>query len=342
VYDQKDLRMLERLARVWQLRQRMSFNEIKQALGPDSGNPGQLVTGYNCRPYLAQMYLNHRKLSGLRTGRKWILETTPTPTNPYPKAWRVPAQISSFSDVVDFLSQFRPVANSNPNLSFFGVTSEWVETHRAELFGFLLGFLVGDGGKYYPEYERRSRHNRKSAMITIMSLTDSNLRLLRYVQLALETLGLQSHQVRSNRPVIRWNSDSSNIVTWIIRSCIGLSEGERTSTHKVNMEWLLNCPRNLTVAFLQGLSDSDGNVEKHGYYADISSVPNSLFYQELFNKIGIKARVHPKKKPQQVRVLLKAAIDMPFFDQTIRSYRYEELIQHGIRRKLIPPPPSFF
>jgi hypothetical protein len=128
----------------------------------------------------------------------------------------------------------------------------------------------------------------------------------------------------------------------MMQECIGLKEGERTSNNPVVMPWLKNCPKNLIIAFLQGLADSDGNVEKHGYYANISSVPNSLFYQELFNAIGIDARVHPKKKPQQVRVLLAAALEMPFFGPTIRSYRYEQLIQHAIRRKLIPPPPSFF
>ncbi len=175
-----------------------------------------------------------------------------------------------------------------------------------------------------------------------MSLTDSNYRVLRYVQIALETIGLHSHQITTDLPIMRWHSESTNILTWMLQVCAGLKEGERTSTHQIAMPWLKTCPKNLIVSFLQGLAESDGNVDKYGYYADISSIPNSNFYKELFDTLTIDAHPYPKDNPQQVRILLLPAVQLPLFNPIIRSYRYEQLMQHTIRRKLIPPPPSSF
>ena len=131
-------------------------------------------------------------------------------------------------------------------------------------------------------------------------------------------------------------------MTWILQACAGLKEGETTSTNKIDMPWMKNCPGNLIIAFLQGLADSDGNVNKQGYYADIASVPNSRFYTELFEKLGTHPHAYPNEQPQQVRILLQYALQMPLFNPIVRSYRYEQLMQHAIRRNLIPPPPSFF
>ena len=333
-YDQRDVGQYEKLARVWQLRQRgMSYEDITQALRPDSGNPGQLVSGYNCRPNLAQMYLNHEALGGRpkKEGWKWVLATTPKPTDPYPKATQVPAQINSHADIEDFLKQFPPVPESNLNLAFFGVTSEWVERHKTELFGFLLAFLVGDGGKYYSEYESRATHYRKAAVTTNMKRIGSNYRVLRYVQLALDCIGVHSHEIEAQTlpdgyEVIRWNSEHSNLVTWLIKVCLGLKEGERTSTNPVSMDWIYDSPREFVVAFLQGIADSDGYVHKKRNYAEISSIPNAAFYQDLIREIGFDAQIYPlTSKPKVTRIDSTSASRIPLFNPIVQSYRYDEL-----------------
>jgi len=343
VYDQRDFEQCRRLSDVWRLTAQgeqqpsiMRKFDISQTL------VSRTLSGERWRPNLVQMYLNHAKLGRPLEGRKWILECTPKPTNPYPRALQVPDRISSYEDILEFLKQFPPVSEKSEALRSFGLTSAWAEEHKAELFFWLLGFLVGDAGKYYAEYAPGIRHYRKTQFTTIMSLTDSNFRVLRYAQLALESLGIQSHQVNSNRPIIRWNSISSNIITWIMQVCAGLLEGQRTSVNKLNMPWMKDCPVYLIVAFLQGLADSDGNVQIQGYYADIASVPNSKFYSELLDQLGTTPHAYPNEQPTQVRILLKHAVRLPLFNPVIRSYRYEQLIKHAIRRNLIPPPPSFF
>jgi len=248
------------------------------------------------------MYLNREVLGKPKNGWKWILERTPKPTAPYPKVVEVPEKINAYQDITDFLAQFPPVPKEHPALEFFGIDVEWVERHKPELFGFLLAFLVGDAGKYYPEYENRGRHYNKAAMTTNMARTDSNFRVLKYVQLGLETIGIQSHQIDAHQlpdgyEVVRWNSETSNLITWIIRTCLGLKLGERTSRVSIDTPWIDSCPRDFIVAFLQGLAESDGHVDKTRNYAEISSVPNSEFYRRLIEKLGYTAKVYTFDDP---------------------------------------------
>jgi hypothetical protein len=332
-YDQRDLKEYEKLARVWQLRrQGLPYPRIAEALRPESVNPGQLAPGDNRRPNLAQMYLNREDLGTPEDGWKWVLATTPKPTNPYPQATQVPEQIRTHADIEAFLKQFPPVAESNPNLAFFGVSSDWVEVHKAELFYFLLGFLVGDGGKYYSEYgASRARHNRKAAVTTNMKRMGSNYRVLRYVQLALDCIGIHSHEIKDQTSpqgdqIIRWNSEHSNLVTWLIRVCLGLNEGERTSRNPVRMEWIHDSPRECIVAFLQGVADSDGYVSKQRNYAEISSIPNAEFYRKLIRRIGFEAKTYPRNEsPRVTRIDVSTAARLPLFNPTIQSYRHDQL-----------------
>jgi hypothetical protein len=342
-YDDGDLLQYRRLANTWKLREKgLSFKAIGQQLQLDQRKACGLVSGYNNHPYLAQMYLNAQKLGQPRSRWKWILDCTPKPTVPYPKELQVPELIRGFHDILEFLNQFQPVPEDSDALRFFALTSAWAKEHNAELFCFLLAFLVGDSGKYYSEYVPNARHYQKTAMNTLMKERQSNHRVLRYVQLAMETVGIHSQQVRSDPSLVRWHSEASDVLTWMMRVCIGLKEAQRTSTHRVNMDWLKSCPRNLIIAFLQGLADSDGNVVKHGYYADISSVPNTGLYKELLDILEIDSHQYPKERPKQIRILLQFAVNLPLFNPIIRSYKYEQLIQHSVTRKLIPPPPSFF
>jgi hypothetical protein len=325
VYDERDLLQWRRIAKAWRLRlSGRSYKEISRELGIDQRKECALVSGRNLRPYLASMYLNAEMLPTPRAGWKWILACTPKPTRPYPKAVAVPEKIQSFKDIVDFLAQFPPLPPDNTPLRFFGLSTEWFENNRTSVFGFLLGFLVGDGGKSYPECELRSRHYYKTAMTTNMAMSESNLRVLRYVQLGLDALGIESHQIQSNG-ILRWNSEASYVVTWILRACLGLKEGQRTSRNPVVMPWLASCPREFIAAFLQGLADSDGHVHKTRNYAEIASIPSSEFYQSLIEEIGQNSNAYPIAKPTTVRMNVNVAANIPLFNPVVRSYRLERL-----------------
>lgn len=343
VYDEGDLAQYIRLADVWRLKgQGRQQDEIASKFGIDQAAVSRTVSGEKWRPNIVQMYLNLTNLGRPQEGRKWILDCTPKPTNPYPRGLQVPERIRSHKDIFEFLKQFPPVSERSEALRFFGLTSAWAEEHKAELFWWLLGFLVGDAGKQYVHNEYRARHYRKTSMATVMTHKDSNFRVLRYVQLALECVEISSHQIASEGKVVRWNSISSNVVTWAVQVCLGLKEGETTSTHKLDMPWMKNCPGQLIIAFLQGLADSDGSVDTYGRYAEIASMPNSAFYKDLLDILRTNAHKYPKTNPRTARILLQHAVRLPLFNPIVRSYRYELLMQHAIRRKIIPPPPSFF
>src|SRR3989475_9321009 len=293
------------------------------------------------------MYLNREVLGKPRNGWKGRRGRARKPTAPSPKVVEVPEKITGYSDITDFLAQFPPVPKEHPALEFFGVDVEWVERHKPELFGFLLAFLVGDAGKYYPEYENRARHYNKAAMTTNMARTDSNFRVLKYVQLGLETIGIQSHQIEAHQlpdgyEVIRWNSETSNLITWIIRTCLGLKLGERTSRVPIDIPWINTCPRDFIVVFLQGLTDSDGHVHKKRNYAEISNVPNSEFYHGLVENLGCMAKAYTFDNPKVIRMDLSTAYNIPLFSPIVRSYRYETLLQKLRNRGILPPPPSSF
>lgn len=339
IYDARDTLQWSRLARVWQLkRQGLSYRQISKQTGLDAGKVGQLVTGYNNRPFLAHVYLNRKVLGRPRDGWKWLLQCTAKPTNPYPVAVQVPNRIEGYQDIQEFLAQFPPVPDENPALKFFGLTSGWVEQNKPQVFFFLLGFVVGDAGKDYPEYETRSRHYAKTAMRTIMSNTKSNIRVLRYVQLALRVVGIDSDRGNSPNQIIRWNSVTSNLLTWMLRVCIGLAHNQRTSYNSVQMNWLLSCPREAIVAFFQGLADSDGHVDKFGRYAEIGSKPNSAFYRDILIQLGINVHAYPKSRPREVRMSLRESLKLSLFNPTIKSYRFEKLISHATKRGILNSP----
>ena len=175
-----------------------------------------------------------------------------------------------------------------------------------------------------------------------MSRIESNARILTYLQLCLATLGLWSHEIAPAEGVTRWTSESSDILTWILRVCLGLETNQCTSRNPVKMNWLLGCPREFVVAFLQGVAESDGSVSRTGYYTVIASVPNSTFFHDLLSFIGVPSRVHPKSRPTQLRINLSPAVNLPLFNPLIKSYRFLSMISHAKSRNLIPPSPSFF
>ena len=306
-----------------------TFDDISKGLRVDGRKANALVSGRNLRTHLVQLYLNSQMLPKPRIGWKWVLESMPKPTKMYPKVVEVPDRIRTYQDILDFLKQFPPVPEDYPAIRYFGLSSEWVEQHKAELFGFLLGFILGDAGKNYAEYEYRSRHYRKTAMNTNMSGIRSNMRILYYVQMRLHIIGIHSHRITSINGVIRWNSQASDLLTWTLRVCLGLEEGQRTSRNPVTMSWILGCPKHFIISFLQGLAESDGHVDKYGYYVDIASKPNSIAIDQLLKLVSIRLHVHPKHAPRFVKMSLTEALKVPLFNPIIRSYRYELLISHS-------------
>ena len=342
IYDEEDLSQYRRATGVWRMRlSGRTFEEISKELQVDARKANALFSGRNLRTHLIQMYLNSQMLSEPMPGWRWVLECTPKPTNMFPKATAVPESVQSYQDILKFLEQFPPVHADHPAVKFFGLSSQWVEQHKPELFGFLLGFLLGDAGKNYPEYEYRLRRPYKTTLSTNMAVNQSNIRILRFFQLCLTSVGIDSRQLEMQQPVIRWVSPASSLLTWVIRVCLGLQSGQRTSRNPVSMNWILNCPRTFIVAFIQGLGESDGHVDNLGRYCNIASKVNSAFFVKVLHQIGIESHAYPIAKPKETRMTLRYSLKLPLFNPLIYSYRYESMIRHASLKHLFPPSLSF-
>lgn len=44
------------------------------------------------------------------------------------------------------------------------------------------------------------------------------------------------------KPVIIWNSQNSSLVSWMLKTCLGLNRSDRTSRNPVKADWLLKAP----------------------------------------------------------------------------------------------------
>ena len=99
---------------------------------------------------------------------------------------------------------------------------------------------------------------------------------------------------------------ASPIVSWFHLACLGLKWQERTSPHKVRMDWMLHAPREFRLWFLRSLADSDGdvhfrdksvdNITQHrfckGTLGFLECPPRSAFHQ------GIWSNHHPCRTKQ--------------------------------------------
>lgn len=83
-----------------------------------------------------------------------------------------------------------------------------------------------------------------------------------------------------------WASKNSTIVRWIRRTCLGLEESAKTY-QQIDANWILEAPKNLQSAFLQGLSDGDGGVSTKGYYFSISTYSNHGFVEKLLRNFNV-------------------------------------------------------
>ena len=80
---------------------------------------------------------------------------------------------------------------------------------------------------------------------------------------------------------------ASPIVSWFHLACLGLKWQERTSPHKVRMDWMLHAPREFRLWFLRSLADSDGDVHFRDKSVDITTSPNTGFVKALLDSLNV-------------------------------------------------------
>jgi hypothetical protein len=134
-----------------------------------------------------------------------------------------------------------------------------------------------------------------------------------------------------------WESQSSLLVEWIFKVCLGLKDNENTTFNPVRMEWLLKAPKYFIRRFIQGLSDSDGCVNMQADCCNIASYPNTMFLKRLLEKLGVRVRIDDTADGKVVAMTPREAIKIPlFFENEEISYRYADLKAY-VKAKRIKP-----
>ena len=151
------------------------------------------------------------------------------------------------------------------------------------------------------------------------------------------SLGLQMERKRDKQPTgatamgkhpsaaYRWASERSSLLAWMFSVGLGLNWTETTTTHQLRMNWIFDAPKLFRVRFVQGAADSDGCVK---HTVEIVSVPNSQFFANVLQGLGTTSAHcgYENHKLLKTVVSLKQAASLPIFNEFVKSYRYQKLM----------------
>ncbi|HZW84883.1 MAG TPA: hypothetical protein VFE91_03140 [Nitrososphaerales archaeon] len=266
-------------------------------------------------------------------GWKWIPLSVESGGNEW-KSWiEVPPKIDAFKDIAGVLSQLPSLATTQQGQRF-GIAPEQFGQIRTELFGYLLGMLVGDAGK------RGGLQSRVSSMNIDLQLKrdePTNERFGEFVCYCAGLFGLEMHRIKDKPPsgtqllgespsfAFRWISQRSPLVAWMFHDCLGLGWEELTSLNPLRMDWLFTSPHNFIKRFAQGVADSDGTVKQ--YVVEIASMPNAEFVTAILHHLGMASAVTRREggSPMRSVVRIAEAASLPLFSEFARTYRFEKM-----------------
>jgi hypothetical protein len=288
------------------------------------------------QPYLIRAVKDTFQIS-LRPGYK-MLPLHLVSGGSHPLGWiQVPEAIRSYDDVVCVVEQLRPLEETYSRAREFGLGRTQVDLMRVDLFGYLMGIMVGDSGKL------GGAQNRYASMNLDLQFTKkqaSNERLGEFVLLCANSLGLEMDRISDKPPTgatakgknpsyaYRWSSDRSPLIAWMFAVGLGLQWEETTTTHKLRMDWILSMPRSFRIRFVQGVADSDACVKR--YEIVIASVPNTEFFAKVLQSLGLSSAhvTYESGLPVGTMVNCKQASTLPIFNELVKGYRFQRLLNY--------------
>jgi hypothetical protein len=250
---------------------------------------------------------------------------------------RVPTRIASFSDVKSVVDQLTPVPRTYEIGLQFGLSESQTQSLRLELFGYLLGMMVGDLTKSGGPLSRFASMN---IDLQLTTKHESNENFGDFVCLATSSLGIQMRRIRDKQPTgetlrgeepapaFRWSSERSPLLAWMFSVCLGLKWTELTSYNPVRMDWIFESQFGFRKRFVQGVADSDGRVGS--YVVEIVSVPNAEFFERLLHTLDLPSAYTRFEYGQPLRTVVRAreAAELPIFNEIAKGYRYELLMTY--------------
>jgi len=249
----------------------------------------------------------------------------------------VPINIVGTDDILKVIGQLEPTQETYERAGRFAIRRDQIESMRLDLFGYLLGFMLGDASKLGGEQERFTSVN---VDLQLSLKHESNQRLGEFLCMCVNSLGLRMHRTADKQPsgeskfaqqpigAYRWNSERSPLLAWMFSVCLGLRWGQRTSVDQVKMNWIDRMPKSFILRFVQALADSDGSVKK--YLVEIASMPNAEFITSLLHHLGLTNTYtrHENGKPMRTVIRAIEAANLPVFNEFSRGYRFDRLMKY--------------
>ncbi|MHA2433956.1 MAG: hypothetical protein ACXADO_12060, partial [Candidatus Thorarchaeota archaeon] len=170
-------------------------------------------------------------------------------------------------------------------------------------------------------------------------------------------IGISAHRIADVKPAIsvirkkqgmkeivggaqyQWGSESSSLLRWIRRSCLGYDDTAKTY-QRIDADWILGAPQHLRLAFLQGWCD--GGVSSRGYYFSISTHRDHDFAQKILSSFGVESyRSRTYVRTNSFDTVLKVAKLPPFKyakDRLVSLEKTTRMIESRKRNhKSVPP-----
>lgn len=280
------------------------------------------------KPMLARLYDNYLELGSIKN-KKWI-SIDSTRGGLFTGRWiKVPEKISRFQDILDIVKQTQELESVEEKSQEFNFYLQ--KSNKHVLFGYLLGFMLGDAGK--PSIFRKNRTNRRLT-IRLTKRFESNKRLGDFVSMCANSLGLKMKHCkdcppgkRNTFPFYTWISQSSTFIQWMFDAGLGLNDKETTTYNQIKADWIVESPNEFKIGFLQGLADSDGFIDFSSKRAGIITHPNTDLISKIFYTLSInhKKWFLTRNKLWVIMISIKDAYELPLFNPYIKTYRFERL-----------------
>ncbi len=331
-YGPDDVKAYERYLRILELSQKgHNTSQIERLLGMN--NVGKYLSGKK-RSFLTTLRAEHDRLGPPREKSKWSpmrLKPRGTPGS----TWiQVPAAIHDFRDIVSVIDQRTPTEEAFRMMTPFAYGSnEELLRDRVNMFGFVLGVMLGDAGK---PVKGTTRFPSMTIALTLSQDKPNSYRFGEFTTLCVNaSLGLAMHRIAdapssdgryTDAECYRWLSPASPMLGWTVKVCMGLEDAERTTYDPVRMEWLLSSPRDFKVHFLQGMAESDGWVDAGADKVKIVASPNEKLFGALATDLKIPFTIQQQPPITRIEIGTEDGLSMPIFSPRIRSNYYEDLV----------------
>ncbi len=299
----------------------------------EMSNVGKYLSGRK-KSFITHIRHEHDRLGTPRHGYQWLpmlLRPRGTPD----KTWiQVPVMIRDYSEITSVLAQLEPTRESFEIMRQFNfVRLEDLVKDRANLFGFLLGVMLGDAIK---PMKGTSRFPSMTVALTLSKARANGFKFGEFTALCANTaVGLRMHRIKdaaksefrfTDSECYRWLSPASPLFAWVFRVCLGLRKGEKTTTHPLRMEWLLQAPREFRIHFLQGLAESDGWVDAGADRVKVVSSPNERLLSDLFAGFNIPFKIFRQSSITRIEIKTEDGLALPIFNTKLQSNYFNELL----------------